>query len=92
MSRKFRNHFPDWEVMMLFAESLLRSDLSFMEFDLENPNPEAEILYPDYSLYVVKDVPQDGEILLDMDASEEEFQKQLDILQRKIRALEEETL
>lgn len=78
--------------MMLLAESLLRSDLSFMEFDLESPNPEADILYPDYSLYVVKDIPQEGEILLDMNASEEEFQKQLDILQRKIRALEEETL
>lgn len=81
---------PGWEVMELFAESLLSSNLPSLEITSKRSNSPALILYPDYSLYTIKDTLQNGEILLDMNASEEEFQRQLDLVRSKIRALEEE--
>lgn len=90
MSPKKKRPSPGWEVMELFAESLLSSNLPSLEIASERSNSTAPILYPDYSLYTIKDTPQDGEILLDMSASEEEFQRQLDLVRSKIRTLEEE--
>jgi hypothetical protein len=90
MSPKMKRPSPGWEVMELFAESLLSSNLPSLEITSKRSNSPALILYPDYSLYTIKDTLQNGEILLDMNASEEEFQRQLDLVRSKIRALEEE--
>lgn len=76
--------------MIAFAQALLGADPLLAGSDLEAADSHRSVCYPDYSSLTPAGPLQTEEILLDMDASEEEFQKQLDTIRRRVQELDGE--